>query len=49
MQSRFVFVCRSNVLYVENIFICWFLCEIYVLYYDIYFVYDHTYNNSEKI
>lgn len=34
---------------VENIFICWFLCEIYVLYYDIYFVYDHRYNNSEKI
>lgn len=29
IQSRFVFVCRSNVLYVENIFICWFLCEIY--------------------
>lgn len=35
-------------MYVENIFICWFLCEIYVLYYDIYFVYDHRYKIQKK-
>lgn len=36
-------------MYVENIFICWFFCEIYVLNYDIYFVQDYRYNNLEKI